>query len=298
MMNVKDIKTIGVIGAGQMGGGIAQLAAQHGFRTLVTDVSVEIAARAKDKIGTILEKQVAKGKLSAAAREETLGRLEPVAGLSRLSEVDFVIEAATENVDLKLQILREADRHAKKEAILATNTSSISITRLAGVVSRPSQVIGMHFMNPVPVMKLVEIIRAVQTSADVYATTRELALFLDKTVVTSEDRPGFVINRMLIPFLNEACFALQEGLATPEDIDQGARLGLNHPMGPLELADFVGLDTVLAISEVLHRDFGDDKYRPPVLLRNLVAAGWHGKKTGRGFYVYDDKGEKLKHSFG
>ena len=297
-MNVKDIKTIGVIGAGQMGGGIAQLAAQHGYRTLVTDVSVEIAARAKDKIGTILEKQVAKGKLSAALREETLGRLEPVAGLSRLSEVDFVIEAATENVDLKLQILREADRHARKEAILATNTSSISITRLAGAVSRPSQVIGMHFMNPVPVMKLVEIIRAVQTSADTYRATRELASLFGKTVVTSEDRPGFVINRMLIPFLNEACFALQEGLATPEDIDQGARLGLNHPMGPLELADFVGLDTVLAISEVLHRDFGDDKYRPPVLLRNLVAAGWHGKKTGRGFYVYDDKGEKLKNSFG
>jgi len=297
-MNVKDIRTIGVIGAGQMGGGIAQLVAQHGYRALVTDVSIEIAARAKEKIAALLEKQVAKGKISSGAREETLGRLEPAAGLARLLEADFVIEAATENVELKLKILREAETHAKKDAILATNTSSISITRLAGVTSRPGQVIGMHFMNPVPVMKLVEIIRAVQTSPDTYAATRELAVLLGKTVVTSEDRPGFVINRMLIPFLNEACFALQEGLATPEDIDQGARLGLNHPMGPLELADFVGLDTVLAISEVLHRNFGDDKYRPPVLLRNLVAAGWHGKKTGRGFYVYDDKGEKLKNSFG
>jgi 3-hydroxybutyryl-CoA dehydrogenase len=297
-MNVTDIKTIGVIGAGQMGGGIAQLAAQHGFRTLVTDVNIEIAARAKDKIADILEKQVAKGRLAAPAREETLGRLEPVAGMSRLAEADFVIEAATENLELKLQILREASARAKKEAILATNTSSISITRLAGVVARPDQVIGMHFMNPVPLMKLVEIIRAVQTSPATYETTRALAVLLGKTVVTSEDRPGFVINRMLIPFLNEACFALESGIATPEDIDQGARLGLNHPMGPLELADFVGLDTVLAISEVLHKDFGDDKYRPPVLLRNLVAAGWYGRKTGRGFYVYDDKGEKLKNSFG
>ncbi len=272
-MNVQDIQIIGVIGAGQMGGGIAQLAAQHGFRTLVTDVNIEIAARAKDKIADILGKQVAKGKLPATAREET-------------------------NLELKLQILREASARARNDAILATNTSSISITRLAAVVTRPDQVIGMHFMNPVPLMKLVEIIRAVQTSPATYETTRSLAVLLGKTVVTSEDRPGFVINRMLIPFLNEACFALEAGIATPEDIDQGARLGLNHPMGPLELADFVGLDTVLAISEVLHKDFGDDKYRPPVLLRNLVAAGWYGRKTGRGFYVYDDKGEKLKNSFG
>ncbi len=289
-MNVQDIQIIGVIGAGQMGGGIAQLAAQHGFRTLVTDVNIEIAACAKDKIADILGKQVAKGKLPAP--------LEPVAGLSRLAEADFVIEAATENLELKLQILREASARARNDAILATNTSSISITRLAAVVTRPDQVIGMHFMNPVPLMKLVEIIRAVQTSPATYETTRSLAVLLGKTVVTSEDRPGFVINRMLIPFLNEACFALEAGIATPEDIDQGARLGLNHPMGTLELADFVGLDTVLAISEVLHKDFGDDKYRPPVLLRNLVAAGWYGRKTGRGFYVYDDKGEKLKNSFG
>jgi 3-hydroxybutyryl-CoA dehydrogenase len=279
-----------------MGSGIAQVGAEHGYRALLSDVSLELAVRAKEKIGAILERRVAKGKLSAAAREEILGRLEPVGGTAALADADFVVEAATENVQLKLEILREVDARVKKEAIIASNTSSISITRLAGAVSRPSQVIGMHFMNPVPLMKLVEIIRAVQTSPETYETTRALAVLLGKTIITSKDQPAFVVNRMLVPFLNEACFALQEGLATPEDIDQGARLGLNHPMGPLELADFVGLDTLLAIAEVLHRDFGDDKYRPPVLLRNLVAAGWYGKKTGRGFYVYDDKGEKLKSS--
>jgi 3-hydroxybutyryl-CoA dehydrogenase len=296
-MNVSDIKVIGVIGAGQMGGGIAQVAAQHGYRTLLTDVSAEIAARAKEKIGALLEKQVAKGKLSSGARDEALGRLEPVGGVAALGEADFVVEAATENVELKLKILRDADAHLKKAAILASNTSSISITKLAGAVSRPTQVVGMHFMNPVPVMKLVEIIRAIQTSAETYEATRALAVLLGKTVITSNDRPGFIVNRMLIPFLSEACFALQEGLSTAEDIDQGARLGLNHPMGPLELADFVGLDTLLAIAEVLHRDFGDDKYRPSVLLRNLVAAGWYGKKTGRGFYIYDDKGQRLRSNF-
>jgi 3-hydroxybutyryl-CoA dehydrogenase len=295
-MNVKDIRVIGVIGAGQMGSGIAQVAAQSGFRALLTDVNADIANRAKEKIGAILAKQVAKGKLAEPQRGEILGRLEP-ASSEALAEADFVVEAATENVELKLSILRAADAKMKKEAILASNTSSISITKLAGAVSRPSQVIGMHFMNPVPLMKLVEIVRAIQTSEPTYETTRALAATLGKTVITSKDQPAFVVNRMLIPFVNEACFALQEGLATAEDIDQSARLGLNHPMGPLELADFVGLDTVLAIAEVLQRDFGDDKYRPSVLLRNLVAAGWYGKKTGRGFYVYDDKGEKQKASF-
>jgi len=295
-MNITDIRVIGVIGAGQMGSGIAQVAAHCGYRTLLTDVSADIAARAKEKIGAILAKQVAKAKLTEAARAETLGRLEPAAG-DALAEADFVVEAATENVELKLSILRAADTRMKKEAILASNTSSISITKLAGAVSRPTQVIGMHFMNPVPLMKLVEIIRAIQTSPATYETTHALATKLGKTIITSKDQPAFVVNRMLIPFVNEACFALQEGLASAEDIDQGARLGLNHPMGPLELADFVGLDTLLAIAEVLQRDFGDDKYRPSVLLRNLVAAGWHGKKTGRGFYVYDDKGEKQKASF-
>jgi len=292
-MNVTDIKVIGVIGAGQMGSGIAQVSASFGYRTLLTDVDVEIARRGKAKIGAILEKQVAKGKLSEAAREQALARIEPKE-TAVLAEADFVIEAATENVGLKLRILREVEGRLKKEAILASNTSSISITQLAGAVSRASQVIGMHFMNPVPVMKLVEIIRAIQTSPETYEATRALATTLGKTVITAKDQPAFVVNRMLVPFLVEACFALQEGLATAEDIDQGARLGLNHPMGSLELADFVGLDTLLAIAEILHRDFGDDKYRPPVLLRNMVAAGWYGKKAGHGFYVYDDNGQKLK----
>jgi 3-hydroxybutyryl-CoA dehydrogenase len=295
-MSINDIKVIAIVGAGQMGSGIAQVAAACGYRTLLIDVTHKLAVRAKEKIAAIFDRQVQKGKLSAGARDETLARVEPVGGMDALAGADFIVEAASENVDLKLGILREADARARKEAIIASNTSSISITRLAGAVSRPTHVIGMHFMNPVPLMKLVEIIRALQTSEETYQTTRALAERLDKTVIVSNDYPGFVVNRMLVPFLNEACFALQEGLATAEDIDQGARLGLNHPMGPLELADFVGLDTLLAIAEVLHRDFGDDKYRPPVLLRNLVDAGWYGKKTGRGFYLYDEKGEKLKTS--
>jgi 3-hydroxybutyryl-CoA dehydrogenase len=296
-MNVTDIKIIGVIGAGQMGSGIAQVAAASGYRTLLSDVNVDLATRAKLKIGTVLERQVAKGKMSEGARSELLDRIEPVGGATALAECDYVVEAATENVELKLEILRDADAHMKKKsAILASNTSSISITKLAAAVSRPTQVIGMHFMNPVPLMKLVEIVRGVQTSAETYEATRALALAMGKTVITSNDRPGFVVNRVLIPFLNEACYALEEGVATSEDIDQGVRLGLNHPMGPLELADLIGLDTVLSIAEVLHRDFGDSKYRPAIVLRNLVAAGWYGKKTGRGFYVYDDKGEKQKSS--
>jgi 3-hydroxybutyryl-CoA dehydrogenase len=296
-MNVTDIKIIGVIGAGQMGSGIAQVAAACGYRTLLSDVNVDLAARAKLKIGTVLERQVAKGKMSEGARSEWLDRIEPVGGATALAECDYVVEAATENLELKVKILRDADAHMKKKpAILASNTSSISITKLAAAVSRPTQVVGMHFMNPVPLMKLVEIVRGVQTSAETYETTRALALAMGKTVITSHDRPGFVVNRVLIPFLNEACYALEEGVATAEDIDQGVRLGLNHPMGPLELADLIGLDTVLSITEVLHRDFGDSKYRPAIVLRNLVAAGWYGKKTGRGFYVYDDKGEKQKSS--
>ena len=296
-MNVTDIKIIGVIGAGQMGSGIAQVSAACGYRTLLSDVNVDLATRAKVKIGSMLERQVAKGKMSEGARTELLDRIEPVGGPAGLAECDYVVEAATENLELKLKILREADAQMKKKAaILASNTSSISITKLAAAVSRPAQVIGMHFMNPVPLMKLVEIVRSVQTSAETYETTRALALAMGKTVITSNDRPGFVVNRVLIPFLNEACYALEDGVATPEDIDQGVRLGLNHPMGPLELADLIGLDTVLSIAEVLHRDFGDDKYRPAIVLRNLVAAGWYGKKTGRGFYVYDDNGQKQKSS--
>jgi 3-hydroxybutyryl-CoA dehydrogenase len=296
-MNVSDIKIIGVIGAGQMGSGIAQVAASSGYRAILTDMNVDLATRAKMKIGSVLERQVAKGKMSEGARTELLDRIEPAGGAASLADCDYVVEAATENVDLKIKILKDADAAMKKKtAILASNTSSISITKLAAAVSRPAQVIGMHFMNPVPLMKLVEIVRGVQTAPETYDATRGLALAMGKTVITSNDRPGFVVNRVLIPFLNEACYALEDGVATPEDIDQGVRLGLNHPMGPLELADLIGLDTVLSIAEVLHRDFGDDKYRPAIVLRNLVAAGWYGKKTGRGFYVYDEKGEKQKSS--
>ncbi len=296
-MRATDVTVFGVIGAGQMGRGIAQVAAQTGFRVLMVDASQELAQKGKDLIGAILAKQLDKGKITAEARLEVLERLVPASGIGALAEADIVVEAAVEAFEVKQRLFRAADEAMKAGAILASNTSSISITKLAGAVSRPDRVIGMHFMNPVPLMKLVEIVRAVQTSSETYETVRDLALRMGKTVITSKDQPGFVVNRMLVPFLNEACFALQEGLGTPEDIDLGARLGLNHPMGPLELADLIGLDTLLHIAEVLHREFGDDKYRPATLLRNLVAAGWYGKKTGRGFYVYDDHGQKVGRAF-
>ncbi|WP_437689876.1 3-hydroxyacyl-CoA dehydrogenase family protein [Sorangium sp. So ce176] len=291
-MEATTIKRFGVIGAGQMGRGIAQVAAAAGLEVVLCDVSRSLAESGKAQIAAILAKQVEKGKMAAEAREALLGRVAVADGIAGLSEVDLAVEAVTESFDVKSGIFKLADAAMPKGAILASNTSSISITRLAAVTSRPELVIGMHFMNPVPLMKLVELVRGVQTSDATYEAVRALAVGLGKTVITSKDQPGFIVNRMLIPFLNEACFALQEGLSTPEDIDAGARLGLNHPMGPLELADLIGLDTVLSIAEVLHREFGDSKYRAPTLLRNLVAAGWYGKKSGRGFYVYDNKGQK------
>jgi 3-hydroxybutyryl-CoA dehydrogenase len=287
-----EIRTLGVLGAGQMGGGIAQVAAAAGFDVVLADASLELAQKGRSKIEAILGKQVDKGKMTAADKDALVARIKPVASSADFAACDLVIEAATENVDLKLALFRGCDEAMKPGAILASNTSSISLTRLAGVTKRPERVIGMHFMNPPPLMKLVEIVRAVQTTEETYVMTRAAAEKMGKTVTVSRDAPGFLVNRILVPMLCEACFALQEGVGSAEDIDTGAKLGLNHPMGPLELSDLIGLDTVLAIADVLHADIGDDKYRAPTLLRNLVAAGWLGKKSGRGFYVYEDGAKK------
>jgi 3-hydroxybutyryl-CoA dehydrogenase len=281
------IDKMAVIGAGQMGSGIAQVAAQAGVEVVVADAAPDLARRSVEKLGATLGKLVEKGKLSAAEREKVLGRIRPVASLDECAGADLAIEAVVENQGVKTEIFRKLDAVLRPEAILASNTSSISITALAAATRRPDRFVGMHFMNPPPVMQLIEIIRGLQTSEATYRTVMELAKRFGKTTVTSKDSPGFIVNRILIPLLNEACFALQEGLASPEDIDTAVKLGLNHPMGPLTLADFVGLDTCLYIAEVLHRELGDDKYRPAPLLRTYVAAGWYGRKSGRGFYVYD-----------
>ncbi len=287
-----EIRTIGVLGAGQMGGGIAQVAATAGYDVRLSDAGLALAEKGKGKVGAILGKQVEKGKITDDVAKGIVARITAVESTADFSGCDLVIEAATENVDLKIKLMKACDEAMKPGAILASNTSSISLTKLAGQTKRPDLVIGMHFMNPPPLMKLVEIVRAVQTSDETLATVRAAAEKMGKTVTVSRDAPGFLVNRILVPMLVEACFTLQEGVGTPEDIDTGAKLGLNHPMGPLELSDLIGLDTVLAIADVLHRDLGDSKYRAPTLLRNLVAAGWLGKKAGRGFYVYDDKGQK------
>jgi 3-hydroxybutyryl-CoA dehydrogenase len=294
---VDAVRTIGVAGAGQMGGGIAQVAAACGLDVRMADASLERAQAGKVKIQRALAKQVEKGKVSQEAAIALLARIMPVAGPADFAPCDLVIEAATEDLDLKVELFKACDRAIRPTAWLASNTSSISITKLAAATSRADRVIGMHFMNPPPIMKLVEIVRGVETSDETHQVVSRVAQKMGKSVITSRDAPGFLVNRMLMPLLSEACFALQEGLGTAEDIDTGARLGLNHPMGPLELADLVGLDTMLSILEVLHRDFGDDKYRAPTLLRNLVAAGRYGKKTGRGFYTYDDKGNRMGKGF-
>jgi 3-hydroxybutyryl-CoA dehydrogenase len=280
------IRTLGVVGAGQMGGGIAQVAASAGLDVIVIDAQPGFAERGVARVGTTLDKLVAKSKLEKAARDQIVARIKSGGGYPDLATCDFVIEAATEKQDLKLEIFRALDAAVKPDAILASNTSSISITLLGAQTRRPQRVIGMHFMNPVPLMKLVEVIKALPTDDETYQRTIALAKQFGKEVVTAKDIPGFIVNRVLIPFLNEACFALQEGLGTVEDIDKGVKLGLNHPMGPFELADLIGLDTCLSIAEVLQRELGEDKYRPAPLLRQYVAAGWSGRKTGRGFYKY------------
>jgi 3-hydroxybutyryl-CoA dehydrogenase len=281
-----DVRVIGIVGAGQMGGGIAQVAAQVGIAVRLVDVDDRAVRAGLNTIEKQLATRVNKGKLSAEEHDAMLGRIQIGSELGLLADADFIIEAATEDNEVKRRIFEAADLVAPAHTVLATNTSAIPITKLAAHTRRPDKVIGMHFMNPAPVMRLVEIIRGLQTSEQTIAIARALASRMGKDLIGANDMPGFIVNRMLIPFLNEACFALQEGLGSPEDIDRGAKLGLNHPMGPLELADLIGLDTVLYMAEVLHREFGDDKYRPPTILRNHVAAGWLGRKTGRGFYKY------------
>jgi 3-hydroxybutyryl-CoA dehydrogenase len=298
MQLLDTIKTVGVLGAGQMGGGIAQVTAACGLDVVLVDASVEIATRGKDRIAAVLAKLVDKGKLSADARTALLARIQPAITPEDFRPCDFVIEAATESTDLKIALLKRCDAALAPGKWLASNTSSISLTKLAAATSRPDRVVGMHFMNPPPLMKLVEIVRAVQTSDETHALTLALAAKMGKTTTTSRDAPGFLVNRILLPLLCEACFALQEGVGTPEDIDTGAKLGLNHPMGPFELSDLIGLDTVLAIADVLHRETGDDKYRAPTMLRNLVAAGWLGRKTLRGFYSYDKDGIRAGQAHG
>ncbi len=279
-------KKIVVVGAGQMGAGIAQVAAGAGCAVSLADVSVEAAQAGKAKIEKTLSRLVEKGKFEAAAVLELLGRIQPVDSLQAAAEADFVIEAASEDESIKRSIFSEMEKHAGPSTILASNTSSISIAKMASVTSRPDKVVGIHFMNPVPLMELVELVRSDETSQATYQAARLFVRALGKTVITSQDRPGFLVNRVLIPFLNEACFCFAEGVGTAEDIDLGAKLGLNHPMGPLALSDLIGLDTVLSIAQVLHRDFGDEKYRPAPILEQYVEKGWLGRKTGRGFYEY------------
>ena len=277
---------IAVIGAGQMGNGIAHVFAQSGFPVTMIDVSSKALEAGKGTIAKNLERQVKKGALADGAPSEILSRIALDTALEKASDAALVVEAATENVELKFKLFADLDRIAKADAILATNTSSISITEIARRTARPEKVVGMHFMNPVPVMKLVEIIRGLATSDDTCARVVNLAAQLGKVPVEVNDYPGFVANRILMPMINEAVYCLMEGVATAEAIDEVMRLGMNHPMGPLALADFIGLDTCVAILEVMHDGLGDPKYRPCPLLKKYVAAGWLGKKTGRGFYSY------------
>jgi 3-hydroxybutyryl-CoA dehydrogenase len=285
-----SLQQIGVIGAGQMGAGIAQVAAQAEIAVVMHDISPEMCKRGVDSIARNFDRMIERGRFKPEERDRVMRRVETTTNLEDLAKVGFVIEAVVENEDAKIALLQKLDKVCPEDTIFASNTSSISITRMGARTSRADRVIGMHFMNPVPAMKLVEIIRGLATSEATFQQTRALAEQLGKTTMTAQDFPGFIVNRVLLPMINEAIYTMYEGVGGVTDIDTAMKLGTNQPMGPLELADLIGLDTCLAIMEVMHRVLGDDKYRPCPLLKKYVDAGYLGRKSGRGFYVYDEKG--------